>query len=350
MQVQEINNKQAWEDFLLGCREKTFLQSWGWGEFNSKMQRKSWYFMVYDGDKPVACFLTSKIGAKRGIFLFVPHGPVTIEGLSFEQKKEVIKLILEKLKEIAKTEKAVFIRISPIWLRNSENISVFKELGFRAAPVHMHPETSWELNISGSEEDILKQMRKTTRYLVRQAEKNADIEIVKSQDAKDLEQFNFVYSETGKRQHFRIYNSKYIETEFESFLKNDQIMLFLGKYKGEVAVAAMFVFWQNACYYHHSGSLSEYNKYPISYLLQWEAMKEAKKRGCQIYNFWGIAPDIKSEGDVKKSKHPWAGLSFFKMGFGGYRKDLVIAQDFILSQKYWINYIIETIRKIKRGL
>ncbi|GAI33015.1 unnamed protein product, partial [marine sediment metagenome] len=28
---------------------------------------------------------------------------------------------------------------------------------------------------------------------------------------------------------------------------------------------------------------------PASYLLQWEAIKEAKNRGCKLYNFWGIA-------------------------------------------------------------
>jgi len=354
MEIKEINSsdagKQEWENFLLQCKEKTFLQSWNWGEFNDKMQRKSWRFGVYNSGKMIACFLVSKIGARRGIFLFVPHGPVTIDQLSAKDKKEVVELLLGRLKEVAKEEKAVFIRISPIWVRNEENIDIFKSLGFRPAPVHMHPETSWELEISGLEENLLMQMRKTTRYLIRQAEKNPDIKIVKSQDTKDLEDFNRVYSETGKRQHFTVYNKKYIETEFETLMKDNQACLFLGKYKNEVAVAAMFIFWQGACYYHHSGSLAEYNKFPISYLLQWEAIKEAKKRGCNLYNFWGIAPDIKEEADVKKSKHPWAGLSLFKMGFGGYKKDYVIAQDYILSQKYWMNYIIEKIRRIKRGL
>ena len=96
--------------------------------------------------------------------------------------------------------------------------------------------------------------------------------------------------------------------------------------------------------------MSEYNRVPVSYLIQWEAIKEAAKRGCKKYNFWGIAPDIHEKSDIKKSKHPWAGLSLFKMGFGGERKDYVKTQDMPCSFLYAITYIIEKIRKKKRGL
>lgn len=350
MEVREITNKKEWEEFLANCVEKTFLDSWSWGEFNEKIGRKSWRFGVFNKGKLIACALASKIGAKRGTFLFVPHGPVALEGLLPKDKKEIVEAILFRLKELAKEEKAVFIRISPIWRKTDENIKIFSDLGFKPAPVHMHPETAWELEIFGPEEKILMEMRKTTRYLVRQAKKNPDIIIEKSRSETDLGEFNRIYMETGNRQHFTIYNEKYINNEFKTFLPNDEVMLFLGKYKNEVVASAMFIFWQGGCYYHHSGSLTKFNKFPVFYLLMWEAIKEAKNRGCKVFNFWGIASDIDNEADVKKSKHPWAGLSLFKMGFGGGIKKYVACQDYIISQKYWINYIIEKARKIKRGL
>jgi lipid II:glycine glycyltransferase (peptidoglycan interpeptide bridge formation enzyme) len=78
--------------------------------------------------------------------------------------------------------------------------------------------------------------------------------------------------------------------------------------------------------------------------LQWEAIKEAERRGCKVYDFWGFTdPEM-------FPKHPWAGPTLFKMGFGGYKKKYVKTQDFILSKKYWLNYIIESIRKKKRNL
>lgn len=350
MEIREIQNKEEWEDFLQSCSEKTFLQSWNWGEFNLAMGNKIWRFGVYNSGRLISAVLVLKISARRGTFLFIPHAPVLIEGLEIRDKKEILQLLLAQIKSFAKDEKISFVRISPIWLRNENNENAFLESDFRYAPIHMHPEVTWELDITSTEDEILAGMRKTTRYLIRHALKNSDIQIVKSNNVDDLKLFWPVYRKTAKRHHFIVFSEKYLETEFNSFSGDKEIMIFLGKYKGQVVSSAVFIFWQDMCFYHHSGSLSKYNKIPVSYLLQWEAIKEAKNRGCRTYNFWGIAPDIKKDDDFKNSKHPWAGLSLFKMGFGGYLKEYIKTQDFIISKKYWINYIIEIIRKRKRGL
>ena len=187
-------------------------------------------------------------------------------------------------------------------------------------------------------------MRKTTRYLIRQAQKNPDIEIVKTQNIEDLKKFNEIYCSTATRHKFVPFSLKYIQNQFSSFSPDNQILIFLGKYKNEVVSSAVIVFWQNVGFYHHGASLSKYNKIPVSYLLQWEVIKEAKKRECQKYNFWGIiTPD-------DNKNHPWAGLSLFKKGFGGHRKDYVQTQDLPLSKIYYLTYIFEKMRKIKRGL
>jgi peptidoglycan pentaglycine glycine transferase (the first glycine) len=350
MEVKEITDKYEWEDFLQTCTEKSFLHSWNWGEFNKSMDAKIWRFGIYNNGKLFGVALVLKVAARRGTFLFVPHGPVVVDALTERDKKEILQLILIELRSIVKEENASFIRISPVFERIEENASIFSDLLFRQAPIHMHPEVTWELDITLPEEKLLANMRKTTRYLIRQGEKNPDIEIVKSKNIDDLKLFWPVYSETAKRHKFVVFSEKYLESEFKSFSPANEIVLFLGKYKGEVVSAALFVIWQDMCFYHHSGSLSKYNKIPVSYLLQWEAIKEAKNRGCKIYNFWGIAPEVKTDTDVKDSRHPWAGLSLFKMGFGGYRKEYVKTQDMVLSAKYWLNYIIETIRKRKRSL
>ena len=85
-------------------------------------------------------------------------------------------------------------------------------------------------------------------------------------------------------------------------------------------------------------------KFSIPYLLQWEAIKEAKNRGCKMYDFWGFT-------DPKKEpRHPWAGPTLFKMGFGGRAYEYVKTRDLPLSRKYWLTYIFEKLRKAKRRL
>ena len=95
--------------------------------------------------------------------------------------------------------------------------------------------------------------------------------------------------------------------------------------------------------YRHSASLNKNPKLPSSYLIQWEAILESKHRNKKYYNFWGIAPN-----DSKKS-HPFAGITHFKKGFGGFQKNLLHCQDLPITKKYYITFIIEMARKIKRG-
>lgn len=381
MNLKEINNKEIWENFLLDCQEKSFLDSWSWGEFQKKTEDKIWRFGVYDKEELLALALAVKVKARRGTFLFLPHGP-NINNQSPRDNKQTLNILLNKLKNIAKEEKASFIRIAPIWERNEENIRIFRELGFRDAPIHIHPEATWELDIRPSEEELLRGMRKTTRYLIRQAQRSDDIKVVQSQDIKDLEGFNKIYQETAQRHHFTPFSLDYLKNQFSCFSSDNQISIFLGRYKGELVSSALVVFWQGIGFYHHGASLSKYssNKLPVSYLVQWEAIKEAKNRGCEKYNFWGIAPifskqkmgisnfqravggwrpiskqipnsnNQNSKIEFIDRKHPWYGLTLFKKGFGGYKKEYLKTQDLPFSQSYWLTYTFEKLRKLKRGL
>lgn len=343
MELREITTKQEWEEFLAKCEHKTFLQSWAWGDFHESLGNKAWRFGMYEGGELVALALTIKISAKRGSFLLVPHGPVMKEE-SHDVKLAILKMLQEKLKSLAQVESADFIRFSPIMKRTEENIGLFKQLGFRQGPLHYHPESSWKLDISKSEEQLLAGMRKSTRYLIRQAEKNPDIEIIKSTDVADMKLFYELHTPVAKIQKFVPFSLSYLQKEFSAFLQDNNIVLYFAKYKGEYIATSFEIFWGGIGFYHHAALLPEFHKIPVSYLLQWEAIKEAKSRECKVYDFWGYADP------VKNPKHPYSGPTLFKMGFGGYVDEYVKTQDYIISQKYWINYIIELVRKIKRGL
>lgn len=342
MEISEIKDKKIWEDFLLTCEQKTFLQSWNWGEFQQSLGYKIWRLGLYEGEQLISVALVIKHVARRGSFLLVPHGPITgfkIHDLRFK----ILENLTEKLKELAKEEKVDFIRISPIWERTQENETLFSESGFRLRALHTHPESSWKLNIEPTEEQLLAGMRKTTRYLIKQAEKN-DVEVFQSFDSKDVEIFNKMHLEVVKHQKFVPFSLNYFQKEFSAFAADNQIALFFARYQGKVIAASYGIFWSGMAFYHHAALLPEYKKIPAAYLLQWTAIQEAKKRGCNIYDFWGYADPEKDR------KHPYAGPTLFKMGFGGYKEEYVKTQDLVLSKRYWLNYIIETIRKVRRGL
>ncbi|MBU3964723.1 peptidoglycan bridge formation glycyltransferase FemA/FemB family protein [Patescibacteria group bacterium] len=343
MIIKEIENKDIWENFLMESHEKSFLHSWNWAEFQKELGEKIWRLAIIENDVIQGLALIIKVSAKRGIFFLCPHGLI-IKNLKSEDiifKTKILEILLDYLKDLAKKEKASFIRICPIWQRTDENIKIFKSLGFKNAPIHMHPENNWILDLSKTEEELLMGMRKNTRYAIRKAEKQGVI-IEKNREIEAVDIFNKVYHATVKRHDFVPFSLDYLKKEFLAFDKDEKITIFLAKYNKEVISCAMIIFWQKRAYYHQGASLRKYDNIFASHLLQWEAIKQAKAIGCDFYSFWGIAPK-------DRPKHPWQGITLFKKGFGGEIKEYVKTQDFIINNKYWFNYFIEKSRSIKRG-
>jgi lipid II:glycine glycyltransferase (peptidoglycan interpeptide bridge formation enzyme) len=68
-----------------------------------------------------------------------------------------------------------------------------------------------------------------------------------------------------------------------------------------------------------------------TYLLQWEAMKWAKARGCVVYDLWG-APDVFDESDSM-----W-GVFRFKEGLGGQVMRTLGAYDFAPNPLWYALY------------
>lgn len=320
---------------MANAKQKTFLHSWDWGQFQQMTGETIWRLGIYEGDELFGVALVIKVKARRGDFLFIPHGPIIINAPDHagDERYEVWQELLGELKELAKKERCNFIRVSPVDEDTEESRTLFGRLGFNAAPMHMHAELTWILDISGDEEDLLMQMRKTTRNLVRRGEREG-VAVQKG----SLSDFYELYQETVKRQYFVPFSMSYLQKELDAFGENAQI--FLATHEGAVLAGALVVFFDDTAYYHHGAST--HSDVPAAYALQWEIIKEAKKRGMKYYNFWGVVPE-------SDTRHPWWGLSLFKRGFGGKEWNLAHAQDLPLSWKYYISWSIERLRKWRRG-
>jgi lipid II:glycine glycyltransferase (peptidoglycan interpeptide bridge formation enzyme) len=261
----------------------------------------------------------------------VRHGPVCKT-----QDKDLWKYMTQFLRDYTKKHRALFFRVSP--LIQSEYNNLLVDLGYQSAAIHaMDAEYCWVLPLVSDEESLLKEMRKTTRYEIKRAEKMG-VEVIKTTALEEYHYFETLYKETAQRQGFVPHTG--IKEEFELFSKEQQAMLFLGKYEGEILAAAIILFTGTQGIYHHGASLS--NRVPASYLIQWEAIKEAKKRGMNQYNFWGIAPP-------NIEHHPWSGITLFKKGFGGHEQQYLHAHDFPVSRLYVVPKSVETIRKMRKG-
>lgn len=340
LEVREILNPKEWEKFLLETQKYTvFVQSPQYGEFYSLQKEESHIYGVYNEHTLIGGSLVVTTHAKRGDFFYLPYGPIQIDG----KEEVVLTTLVNFLKKEAKKQGMAFIRISPFWDDTKETKDIFKNVGSKEAPMHVLAETTWILDITPDENILLANMNKNHRNLIRRCQKEG-VRIEISYDKADLAEFNKMLDITSKRHNFFRFSKQYVENEFSAYAPRHESAVFRAYLAdGRLDSSAVIFFYGNMAAYRHGASLGLDNKVPTSYLLQWHALQEAKKRGILWYNFWGIAPD----GADKK--HPFFGITHFKKGFGGFKKDLLHCQDIPVSRWYWINWIIETGRRIKRG-
>ena len=336
IEVKEIKEKEIWERFVLNHPDGNFLQSWYWGEVNKGLGHKVFPLgFFYQSQLKGACLLIKK-QAKRGAYLESPAGPL------IDWSKLFFKKFVDQLKKIGRQEKCLFARVRPQIEDNLSNRIVFKNNGFISSPMHLHAETTWQLNLKKSQDQLLKEMRKTTRYLIKKGEK-IGVKVNQSSNIKDVDVLYKLQMETVKRHHFVPFPKENFLQEFKAFSSDDRLRIFKAVWKKQVLSIAFIIFYGREAVYHYSASSSNFPKIPAAYALQWQAICEAKKLGCHYYNFWGIAP-------TENQQHRFYGVSLFKKGFGGFSKSWLPAQDLPLGMSYWPIFIFEKARKVYRHL
>jgi len=132
--------------------------------------------------------------------------------------------------------------------------------------------------------------------------------------------------------------------EFKVFAADDQVLLYSAHTNDRQLIAQAFVVFYGAEASYHYGASTELGRSePGAYAIQWQAIKEAKRRGCSRYNFWGVVrPD--------ETKHRFYGVSVFKRGFRGEDVEYLHAQDLVINKaKYLKNLAVEhTRRKVRK--
>lgn len=313
MRLIDINKEQL-NEFLSKQEHVQFLQSWEWGEFQETAGNKIFRFGVEDEGKLVDVITLIKKRLFFGFgYFFAPRC------FNFQLSITHYELLFEKIKELAKKEKCIFLRFEPI-----KKLEIRNKKYQIIETIPLQPKKTLILDISKSEEEILKQMHSKTRYNIRLAERNGvETQFVASMDnaKEDFEEFWKIMQETNERDGFRLHSKEYYQKmlfNIQYSISNNHsisnnkysntdllIKLIVAKYQNKIIAGNIVAFFGDTATYVHGASANEQRNLMATYALQWQSIKEAKARGCRYYDFFGI------------DENKWPGVTRFKRGFGG---------------------------------
>ena len=222
------------------------------------------------------------------------------------------------LTKIAKKHNAIYAVIEPNTFAISHNTpkEPFKSL----VPIQ-----TTVIDITQSLDDILQQMHQKTRYNIKVAKKH-NIQI---KESEDIELFYRMMHKTALRDKFAINSYKYIKTFYQTLKKQNKAQLLIA-YKDQEAVSGLILtYFHNTAIYYYGASLHEHRKYMAPYLIQWQAIQNAKAKGCTTYDFLGVTTS-------KNPRHQLYGVSQFKLKFKGpvlnfTNREIIVYKPFIFQ-------------------
>ena len=384
--LREISEKE-YNKFIENYPDSLFFHSIAWGEFK---KNTGWTMKIVGLEekkeiKAAAILLGKRLPIIKRTMYYSPRGFI----IDYSNKKLVEKFTVE-LQKYIKENKVLFLKINPYLEYNERDIdgnivsdkpnkvvNYLKSLGYvhygfyKDAKDKEELEPRWVsvLNIENkTEEELVKDMRSTSRWQINKARKNC-IEI-KEASYNEIEIFKKIMEHTSDRREFddrpisyyqemckaltkdNIYklmlasidlkkfnennkkDLKKLEEKINRSTKENQIREFqnqkevleqrIEKVKQEIKeygenpfiAGGIYLSFGEQIVYLYGGSYKEFMGYGAQFLLQDEMIKYAVEKGYKKLNFYGI------DGVFTKGSKNY-GLFDFKRGLGGQVVELV---------------------------
>lgn len=312
MQKIDTASRNTWDS-----KVKHPLQSYAWGEFRKAMhidvvRYKSWQLT----------------------FHHIPHTPWTIG--YFPKGPTPTKSMIEKLTKLGKEKNAIFIQLEPNVPKNSRLMVYDSQI----KPSH-HPlftKYTFILDLTKSEEDLLKAMHSKTRYNLKIAQKHGVI--IKEDDSQEaFDAYLRLTRETTSRQGFYAHNETYHKTMWDILHSAGIAHLFTASHNGEILTAWVIFTFHDTIYYPYGASSRDHREVMAPTLMLWEIAKWAKTKGYKAFDLWGAM------GPNPDPNDPWFGFHRFKQGFTPQLVEFVGSYDLIIHPLLYTGYsVADTLR------
>ena len=279
------------------------LQTSAWSEF-----RKKW------GNEVVE--------TKYGILTFHKLPFSTMKIGIFEKGPTPTAEMLRGLKKLAKENNLVFIKLEPNCVKSDELIQLFKLQGLIPGKTVFTPSTFW-LDLTPSDESLMKSFSSKTRYNIRVAERNG-VTIKEDNSEKAFGRYLELTRETVTRQGFYAHTEKYHRLMWQILKKAGIAHLLAASYQNEIITTWILFSWKRFLYYPYGASTQEHKNVMANNLMMWEAIKFGKKLGLTTFDLWG-----REEGK---------GFTKFKEGYNPKVVEFLGTWDLVVNKPAYLFY------------
>ncbi len=300
-----MNEAGSWDAFLAHHPDPHILQTREWGELKSRF---GWSAQPVIQHEVGALLLFRRL--PLGLRLaYLPRGPVPASA-------ETLAALLPHLDRVAREQHAIGLIVEPEVADGQPARAALARMGLSLSNFSVQPPRTVIVDLKGSEEEILGRMKQKTRYNINLARRHG----VHVRESGDSEAFYQLMSQTTTRDGFAAHAPAYYRLAYELFSAREGVRLLFAEHEGQPLAALMAFAVGRRAWYFYGASSNVAREKMAPYLVQWEAMRWAKARGCTSYDMWGV-PDF-DEASLESqfaSRHDglW-GVYRFKRGFGGH--------------------------------
>lgn len=289
------------------------IQSWEWGEFRKSLGLPLLRYGLYKNGKLYKAFQITlhKIPFTDKYVGYLPKGPAPDKNLA------------DALRKIGRENHCAFIKIEP---------DVEQGIGYRVqgienyikSPKPLFTKYNFILDLTKSEEELLKGMHPKTRYNIRLAQKYG-VKVAERTDDEVFKIYLKLYFETCRRQGYHGHNQYYHQQVWETLKKAGMARILIATYKKQPLTAWLLLNFKDTLYYPYGGSSQDYPEVMANNLVAWEAIRLGKKLKLKKFDMWGADP-----------RH---GFHRFKQGYGGKLVEYIGTYDLVFD---WPLYLVFT--------
>jgi len=309
---------QEWDALLTDCPSAHILQSLAWGELKAAFGWESVHLISERAGQRAGAQLLFRSLPAGWTVAYIPKGPVSqgSDPLSLANFYQAWDIVGTEIDQICRRKRAIFLKVEPdLPDLAGESRASDAPPGFQLSPHAIQPPRTILVDLSGTEDDLLGRMKQKTRYNLRLAQKKG-IQVLQS---AEISAFYQLMQVTGQRDTFAVHSQAYYQRAYELFSPTGQCKLLLANLDGELLGGIMAFSQGHRAWYFYGASANQHRELMAPYLLQWEAMRWARARGCTEYDLWGIPDAAEEELEAQFARRAdglW-GVYRFKRGFGG---------------------------------